>query len=483
MERYLDTQKIPKKGKGTYDWKNSVGCELYFQYDIYSGIIKIKDYIISDNHKYRLLIDIDGVEKEIYPHNLIRLEIGELIGGFTHDFKYNIGDTFGKENNKMKIISKYRNSGKMYHAQCLKCGYEKDVRESMITKGKGCPVCLNMIIIKGINDMWTTNSKLAELLANPEDGYKYSQHSSQKLIWICPTCNSKTKPLSPDYISRYGLHCPKCSDGFSYPNKFIFNLLTEAQIDFIPEKIFDWSNGRLYDFYLPQYNYIIEAHGMQHYESGGVFSKFSKLEDIQCNDIYKENIATNNGINKYIIIDCRYSNPNFIFKNIFQSELANIIDINKIDVKLIDKLCQKSIMSNVIDLYKKDYDTNKIAEYTKISLSHVCRILRKADSLGLIKYNKYKFKKENAQKRQTTLYQNHAKPIMCLENGCVFGSCTTASHNSIEVFGKNIKVSNICTALNHNKTTFGYRFLFISKEEFNNIKSQFPSKAFGDYFI
>ena len=30
MERYLDTQKIPKKGKGTYDWKNSVGCELYY---------------------------------------------------------------------------------------------------------------------------------------------------------------------------------------------------------------------------------------------------------------------------------------------------------------------------------------------------------------------------------------------------------------------------------------------------------------------
>ncbi len=479
MNRFLDTQKIPRKSKNRYDWKQSVGCELFFQYDTYSGYIKIKDYILKDNYRHKLLIDINGKEKEINPYSLIKLDIGDLLGVFTHDFKYEIGCVFGKGNNKIKIISRYRNHSKMYHVQCLKCGYEKDMKESRITRNEGCPVCLNQIIVDGINDMWTTNPELSELLAYPDDGHKYAQHSNKKLIWKCPICNSKTKPLSPDYISRYGLYCQKCGDGFSYPNKFIFNLLTEFHIDFTPEKTFNWSDHRIYDFYLPKHNWIIEAHGMQHYQDNGYFYN---LTDVQNNDVYKENLAIKNGIKNYIVVDCRYSKPDYIFQNICNSDLINIIDITKADVDYVDKLCQKNIMSDIVDLYNKNYDTNRMEKQLKISKSQICRLLNKADSLGLINYNKYKFKQESTAKAQSTLYQNYAKPIKCLKNGYVFGSYTIAAHNSDQVFGRKIRVGSICNAINSNKTIHGYKFVFISREEFNNTKMVSPYIAFGDYF-
>lgn len=349
MERYLDTSSIPKKSENRYDWKNSIGCSLFFKYGEYSGYIEIKDYIVKDNYRNKLLIDINGKEKEINPYSLITLDIGDFFGVCTHDFKYDIGYIFGKTNNQMKIVSRHRNPVKTYHTRCLTCGYEKNIKESNVTTNKGCPVCDNKIIIHGINDMWTTNPELAKLLANPNDGYKYSQHSQKKLIWKCPFCNSNSKPLSVDYISIYGLHCPKCSDGFSYPNKFIFNLLTELNIDFVPEQIFEWSEHRLYDFYLPQYDCIIEAHGMQHYRDG----YFTDFEDVHKNDIYKRKLALDNGIKKYIVVDCRFSKPDFIFQSICKSDLKDFIDITKIDINKIDLLCQKNILSYVVELYEK----------------------------------------------------------------------------------------------------------------------------------
>ena len=473
IKRKILYNNVPKNKKN-YKWNDSVGCYLDFEYGDCKGRILIKERIKPD----KLRIEYNGKEKILNQYNLLSLQIGDLLGFITFDFKYDIGYEFGKSNNKMVIIDRYKKEGKKYRAKCLKCSYEKELKESRVKRNEGCPVCLNQKIIKGVNDMWTTNPELAILLVDQNDGYKYSKSSSKKLKWRCPHCNLETKLLSPDYILKYGLHCTRCSDGFSYPNKFIFNLLSELHVNFTPEKIFSWSEHKIYDFYLPDYNCIIEAHGMQHYKD----CYFTNYKNVNQNDIIKRNLAIDNGIDKYIVIDCRFSKPEYIFKNICESNLRDMIKLDGIDINYIDMLCQKNILLEIADMYNNNYNTDKIKELTKISKSQICRLLNKADYLRLIEYDNQKYKKETVEKAQITLYQNNAKPIKCLENGYVFGTPTILANNSLNVFGKKISVGSVCNAVNHNKTIFGLKLIHITRKEFNDIKLSSPNKAYGDFF-
>ena len=55
--------------------------------------------------------------------------------------------------------------------------------------------------------------------------------------------------------------CPICSDGKSYPEKFIASYLRQIGEPFITEYSAKWSNDRRYDFYLPNMNMFIEVDG------------------------------------------------------------------------------------------------------------------------------------------------------------------------------------------------------------------------------
>ena len=424
MERYLDTSSIPKKSENRYDWKNSIGCSLFFKYGEHSGYIEIKDYILNDNKNPKLLICINDKEKEIFPSGLLNLQIGDILGVHiqTHNFKYEIGHVFGN-NNKMVVIDRYRNKRKTYRAKCLTCGYEKYTLEHHIKENKGCPVCDNKIVIRGINDMWTTNPELAKLLANPEEGYIYTENSNVKLIWKCPDCGNITDPLYVNNVNHYGLSCKFCNDGFSYPNKFIKNLLVQLNVNFESEKKFKWSNNKIYDFYLPKQNCIIEAHGEQHYNNDGFYNIGGRtLEEEQANDLYKEKLAEDNGIEYYIIIDCRYSNAEYIYNNIISSKLNDLFDISKIDYNYLGILSEKNIFLQVVNLYEKtNGDFEKIIKDLRISYGSINRYLNRAEKLGLIKYDKKRNQIIAAQKRKIIIYQKYAKPLICLENGYAFG--------------------------------------------------------------
>ena len=465
---------IPKNNN-RFNWNNSVGCFVDFEYDNHKGRLFIIERIKPDKVK----IEYEGKWKILPQDKLMLLKIGDLLGEIDFNYKYDIGYEFGKNSHKMKIINRYKKGRKIYLVECLKCGYTKEITESRIKRKEGCPVCMNQKIIVGINDMWTTNPELASLLANPEDGYKYSQHSGKKLIWKCKYCNSNSRPLSPSYVSMYGLKCQGCDDGFSYPNKFIFNLLSVLGVEFETEKIFEWSNHKRYDFFLPQYNGIIAANGKQHYQD----SYFDTYEQIRKNDEYKHKLAIENGIENYVIIDCSFSYPNYIFNNVCNSYLSNILNFESVDICYIDELCQKNIMYELVKLYDEGNNIEKIYELTKISKSQIIRLLKKADSFGLTKYDKKKYQKEALEKIRISSYQNNAKPIKCLNNGFVFGTHTIVANNSEQVFGRKISLSGICNSVNHNKPIFELNFVYISREEFNEVKCTTPEKAFGDLFI
>ena len=125
-------------------------------------------------------------------------------------------------------------------------------------------MCTNQRVVIGINDMWTTNPELASLLANPEDGYKYTKCSTKKLNWKCPDCDEIIYNISIKQVySNKKLSCPKCSDGISYPNKFMYHILKSLGENFKNEYSPDWIKPKRYDFALFKENkkYIIEMDG------------------------------------------------------------------------------------------------------------------------------------------------------------------------------------------------------------------------------
>ena len=72
--------------------------------------------------------------------------------------------------------------------------------------------------------------------------------------------------VRPHFLRGYE-GCPKCNRKISKGERRIINYLQGKQIAFEPEKIFSFSsNPRFrYDFYLPDYNLVIEYMGEQHY--------------------------------------------------------------------------------------------------------------------------------------------------------------------------------------------------------------------------
>ncbi len=258
----------------------------------------------------------------------------------------------------------------------------------------GCPICSNNQILIGFNDMWTINPELAKKLADPEGGYKYTQSSGQKVDWKCPRCGNIIKNKVINKIYKRGLFCSKCSDGIGYPEKFIYNLIEQLKESFEYQKSnFNWSKGKRYDFYLTKLDTIIETHGRQHYEelNRGIYN--NKLKEIQENDKLKYDLAQTNNINNYIIIDCRYSELEYIKYNILNSRLAELYDLSNIDWLKCHELACNSFVKIVCDLWKSGIrSTKEISNKIKLSKGTIIKYLKQGTLLKWCDYDPKKNK-------------------------------------------------------------------------------------------
>ena len=435
--RKVYLENLPHRGK-LIDWKNSISCYINFVYDNIEGIIKILSY---DHDK--LTIQYKNKSIEINRTNFIKCCIGELLGTRTKQYKYTIGDIVETNNNgKLKILEQIRkNNHKYYEYVCLHCGYIGNISEGHINDGEGCSVCrpASHKVVKGINDIGTTNPELAKLLANPEDGYKYTYGSDTKVDWKCPDCGNIIKNKSISQINKVGLSCPKCSDGISYPEKIMFNIFKQLNINFqtqLSKTTFKWCKGNeydvKYDFYIPSINCIIETHGLQHYEEGFLEIKGRRtLQEEQENDKFKEQLAINNNIINYIIIDSRISDLTYIKNNILNSKINDFFNLSEINWELANEESQKSFVRKVCDLWNSGITNNqRISENLKLSITTIIKYLKIGNDCGWCKYN--------ANNRLC-----NCTKIICITTNEIFDSMKQAENKY------HIHHSNIIRCINH----------------------------------
>ena len=224
---------------------------------------------------------------------------------------------------------------------------------SNMQRGRRCPYCSNppRKIELGINTIWDPDRWMCDLGVSEEDAKTHSRASNKSITVTCPNCGKiKNIKINRIYFEK-SIGC-SCGDGVSYSEKIMISLLNQLDIKYIKEYKPLWSNNKRYDFYLVDYNYIIECHGKQHYGDSFFARKNIKtLEDEQSNDIYKKELALSNGINEYVVLDCRKSDLKWIKNSILNSDLNNMFDLSKVDWLKCEEFALSNQVKKVCDYW------------------------------------------------------------------------------------------------------------------------------------
>ncbi|MBR4144178.1 MAG: zinc-ribbon domain-containing protein [Lachnospiraceae bacterium] len=103
------------------------------------------------------------------------------------------------------------NTSKKVYWKCSK-GHSWQASIGSRARGNGCPVCCNKAVLKGYNDLFTTNPELKpewDYDRNNIDPTQITAGSGKKVYWICPLGHSYDAYISTRTSQKCG--CPYCS--------------------------------------------------------------------------------------------------------------------------------------------------------------------------------------------------------------------------------------------------------------------------------
>ena len=391
----------------------------------------------------------------------------------TRDFKIEIGEVFKDDKRHLKVLSREYSTRishakplKVYQCHCLVCGWSDCwITEYEILRGQGCSCCHGKTVVQGINDIPTTAPWMVKYFQGGyEEAKLYTKTSNQKIVPVCPHCkktSSKPKKISSIYTDKT-IGCI-CGDGISYPEKFLSSLLLQLKIFVEHQYSPIWSQCKRYDFYVPFLNTIIETHGSQHYKNSG----FSTYENQYENDLLKFDLSVINGIEHYVVLDCRHSNPDWIKNSIMSSKLPELLGFKEEDIDWVecDKCSQANLVKEVCD-YKRSNPQVTVKELANLfnikSTTTVRTYLNKGVELGWCDYNA---KNEgNVQRAKGGL--KNGKRVNIYKNGVLlneepFPSARALAHDSLTLYGvqlDNVNISACCRGIR--KTHGGFTFKY-----------------------
>lgn len=417
-------------------------------------------------------------------------------------FKLEIDDMVTSYDRNMKIIDReyrlktaykngkpYNHNEKWYRYKCLKCGNTDWVIEDAFIGHQhvGCNACCHppKKLVPGINDIATIAPWMVKYFGNSEDATKYMKTTKQVIEFVCPDCGRKHRKSIGMVYACHNLSCP-CQDGWSYPNKFMYSILEQAGVNFEPEKLFDWSNDRRYDDYI-EYNglkIITEQHGKQHYERE-INKDGRTVEEEQENDKMKYNLAIQNGIDHYFIIDCRESTKEYIQNSVLNSGLFSILNINPKDIDF--NKCDEFATSNIVKQfcnYKNEHPEMTIREIAP--LFHIVygtglRWVKKGVKLGWCEYESFDGVRLRRKRNDVVVSD---RPIHCITTDTYHRSATKFVEYYQSLTGKKLCARNIrsvCTDKRNHVNNM--KFEYITQEQFNQLKEKYPDKVYGELFI
>lgn len=200
--------------------------------------------------------------------------------------------------NNIVLTGEYINSHTKIKGYCNVCGYDIQMYPYQLVKGVGCKKCKSLAFGQTLKK--THEQFINDLLSvNPYIKITSSYKGIDKQIDCeCLVCTHKWQARAGNLIHEQA-GCPVCN--MSHGERLVQIYLDKYNITYIhPIKFEDLrgiGNRKLsYDFYLPDYNLLIECQGKQHKEAIEYFGGKEKFEVQQEHDRRKREYA-----NKYNI--------------------------------------------------------------------------------------------------------------------------------------------------------------------------------------
>lgn len=472
------------KNDNQIDWANSVGYIVDFVYDDIVDKFKIVDCDKTNTKRIKLLIEYNGKTFDIDTGSLYQGKVRKILNKPHFDIVYyfNIGENLCDEKRNITLtdkkiiqrtqINKKCKSGfgnhfiKWYKYTCNNCGWTEGWdTEEHLKAGRGCSCCAGRTLVEEINSFAVKSPDLIQYLKNPNDAIKFTYGSHKSVSCKCPICGY-AKNMTINNLSKYGFVCPRCSDNISMPEKFIISLLDQLNINYIHQLTslhFDWVGTYRYDFYLSDYNCIIEVHGEQHYKDCSRRGKRARtLEEEQLNDANKKYLATNNKIDNYVVLDARgcnrLSQEEFI-NEIVSNDFFKQFDLSSVSWQKCLEYTKTSLINAVCEYYNlcvtnNEYiSTTMLSDKFKLSVKTIQSYLFFGNKYGLCEYDS-KISKSNSSRRskngkQVNVYKNNV-----LLN--TYKSMTQLSELSEEHYGVKFSISKISKICDSNELYQGY---------------------------
>lgn len=398
----LDLSEIKNKGTKRKSWGDSIGSNIYYEINGMYYTFKLIGY---NKDKQELTILFGDKFYNICTSSVLSCRFGNIIGTCVKDFRYEVGEVIKTKRKKCLILDRFRNKKgkKAYMCKCIDCGNVKSTDE--------------------------------------------------------------------DHMENRGFVCNVCSDKISYPERFVGSFLSQLGVKYEYQKKFDWSRSvscnnraletdKIYDYYIPEINSIIEVHGEIHYKNNR-WSKCRPMNEMIENDNLKMKIALENGINNYIILDCKESDSEYIKNSIMNSNLVKLFNLSEINWRKCDLDSCTSLMKICSDLWNEGLrPTRKIAEKLGISKATVITYLKKFSKLGLNDYNP----KEELKSSWGKVPVN-AKEVIMLKDDKVLGifkSATDLARKSLEEYSIQLNQTDISMVARGERNSYkGYQFKYV----------------------
>ena len=390
-----------------------------------------------------------------------------ILGNRSFDFKFSVGQHIIDNKRNLTIVKCFRKdrdndnaSIRYYSCHCNECNKSNNVSEYELVRGTGCKYCCknSKIITVGLNDVWTTNPELAKLFANSNDGYKYTQCSSKRIDFCCPECGSIIKNKVIRDVLHSGLLCPCCSDGRSYPERLMYNLLLQLNINFEYQYSPKWIKPKRYDFYIPSMQLIIETDGGLGHGCPNKLLNQTEEETLLL-DQYKDRLAQEHHM-KVVRIDCKKSEFEYIKDNIMNNKMLNKLNLSNINWIKISKDSCRTLVKTVCDI-KNNNDNitaSQISNIINIGARTIRKYLKIGTKLGWCNYdpNKERIRQFNKNKKPVMIFKDN----IYLDTYMSIADLSKCSVKQFGVFLNDSDISRVCN--NKRKQCKGFSFKYIN---------------------
>ena len=262
--------------------------------------IEVIESYISNKIKILHRCKIDGYEWLVDPSHVLRGQNCPRCGGRERYQHSGYVERVARINPNIAVVETYINNQTKILHRCKIDGYEWMAAPNHILRNVGCPVCSGTkkrTQDEYIKDVANINPYIIVI-------GKYKSNKT-KIMHKCKICEHEWLVRPTDVLDGFG--CPKCN--ISKGEKNIAAWLDAKNILYESQKKFDDCKNVLslsFDFYLPNYNILIEYNGKQHYEPIEYFGGHKTFENQILRDNIKKEYCKKNNI--FLIEIPYYSN-------------------------------------------------------------------------------------------------------------------------------------------------------------------------------